>query len=52
MDKFEFELARRLLARDRSEHEIEDARAPAVQPMPLVTDEQRAAVDDTAGLLA
>lgn len=41
-----------LLDEDRIAHEIEDALPVIMRPLPMITDEQRAAVDDTAGLLA
>lgn len=45
------ELVKRLLKQDRGASEAEDAIvAPAPTPMPLLTDEQCAAVDETAGL--
>jgi hypothetical protein len=46
------ELAQILLAKARSASEVEDARVPLpTAPLPVLTDDQCAAVDDTAGLL-
>jgi hypothetical protein len=45
------ELVEFLLARARGASEVEDARTPLpVAPMPVLTDDQCAAVDDMAGL--
>lgn len=44
------QLVLRLLAQDRAASEIEDAQPVTYLPLPLLTEEQMAAVDETAGI--
>lgn len=44
------DLVKKLLAQDRGASEVEDAQAVHATPPPMLTDEQCAAMDETAGL--
>ncbi len=51
MTKAQAQEIERLLDAARTEHEIEDAKPHPVSPPPVLSAEQCAAVDETAGLL-